>query len=147
MGPKVARVPTVGISRFPLGNPEQKAIWMWPPWRGAMYTLRGKVVASPKSGPWWVLWIQVCPWLVLAPKVLQLCINHLVLVLCMFVWIVEACQFFLIIFWNFSTPLYLCKVLRVRECALTPYSSIVFNLGFTFESLKELGMLQFIGWY
>jgi hypothetical protein len=24
-----------------------------------------------ESGPWWVLWIQSCPWLVLAPRVLQ----------------------------------------------------------------------------
>jgi hypothetical protein len=26
----------------------------------------------------WVLWVWICPWLVLTPKVLQLCINHLV---------------------------------------------------------------------
>jgi len=25
---------------------------MWALWRGAKYTIRGKVVASPKSGPW-----------------------------------------------------------------------------------------------
>jgi len=25
----------------------------------------------PESGPWWVLWVQSCPWLVLALKVLQ----------------------------------------------------------------------------
>jgi hypothetical protein len=25
---------------------------MWAPWRGAEYTIRGKVVASPKFGPW-----------------------------------------------------------------------------------------------
>jgi hypothetical protein len=31
---------------------EKKTIWMWAPWRGAEYTIRGKVVASPKSGPW-----------------------------------------------------------------------------------------------
>ncbi len=30
-----------------------------------------KVVASPESRPWWVLWIQNCPWLVLVVKVLQ----------------------------------------------------------------------------
>jgi hypothetical protein len=35
-----------------LGVPGQKAIWMWAPWRGAQYTIRGKVVASPKFGPW-----------------------------------------------------------------------------------------------
>jgi hypothetical protein len=32
---------------------------------------RGKVVTSPKLGPWWVLWVLNRPWFVLAPKVLQ----------------------------------------------------------------------------
>jgi hypothetical protein len=31
-----------------------------------------------------------CPWFIVAPKVLQLCTNHLVLVLCRFVWVVDA---------------------------------------------------------
>jgi len=31
---------------------ERKAIWMWAPWRAAKYSIKGKVVASPKSGPW-----------------------------------------------------------------------------------------------
>jgi hypothetical protein len=38
---------------------ERKAIWMWVPWRVTEYTIRGKVVASPKSGPWWVLCVRV----------------------------------------------------------------------------------------
>jgi hypothetical protein len=42
-----------------LGVPGQNAIWMWPSWRGTKYTIRGKVVASPKFEPWWVLWIRV----------------------------------------------------------------------------------------
>ncbi len=37
----------------------QKAIWMWPPWRGVEYTIRGMVVASLESGPWWVLCVRV----------------------------------------------------------------------------------------
>jgi hypothetical protein len=37
-----------------------------------------------------------CPWFILALKVLQLCTNHLVLVLCRPVWVNEACQFFLV---------------------------------------------------
>jgi hypothetical protein len=48
----------------------KKAIWMWASWRGIEYTVRGKVVTSPKSRPRWVLWVQVYSWLVLAPKVL-----------------------------------------------------------------------------
>jgi hypothetical protein len=55
----------------------QNAIWMWALWRGTKYNLKGKVMASFKFGPWWVLWIQVCPWLILAPKVLELWIDQL----------------------------------------------------------------------
>jgi hypothetical protein len=31
-----------------------------------------------------------CPWFVLTPKMFQLCTNHLVLVLCKSVWVVDA---------------------------------------------------------
>jgi hypothetical protein len=34
------------------GVPGQKTIWMWPPWRGVGYTIRGKVVAV--VAPLWV---------------------------------------------------------------------------------------------
>jgi hypothetical protein len=54
-----------------LGVPGQTTIWMWPPWSDAEYTIWGKVVASLESGPWWVKWVHSCPWLVLAPRVLQ----------------------------------------------------------------------------
>ncbi len=129
--------PTLGQSRVAtrwqfwdshLGVPWKNAIWMWASWRGTKYTIRGKVVASPKSKLWWVLWVRIYPWLVLAPIVFQLCTNHLVLVLCKFVWVVEACQFFLVRSQSSSTPLYPFKVLRVREHASTPYSSVVFSL-------------------
>ncbi len=84
-----------------------------------------------------------CPWLVLAPKVLQLCINHFVLVLCRSVWMSKACHFFLVPSQSSSTPLYPSIVLRTRECAPTPCSSNVFSLGLTFESFKELGVHHF----
>jgi hypothetical protein len=78
-GPKVAGVSTLAISGLPFGGiPRQNVIRMWALWRGIEYTIRGKVVASPKSGLWWVLWVRVCMWLVLAPKVFQLCTNQLV---------------------------------------------------------------------
>ncbi len=94
--PKVARVPTLATG--------QKTIWMRFSQRGAEYTIWGKVVASLESGLWWVLWVWGCPWLVLAPKVFQLCTNHFMLVLCRLVWVMEACQFFLIPSWSSSTP-------------------------------------------
>jgi hypothetical protein len=83
-----------------------------------------------------------CLWLVLTPKVFQLCTNHLVLVLCRSMWVSEACQFFLVPSQSSSTPLYPFLVLRAREHASTPYSSVIFCLGLTFESLKELGACQ-----
>jgi len=57
--PKVVGIPTLAISDSHLGVSGQKAIWMWVSWRGAEYTIKGKVVASPKSGLWWVLCVRV----------------------------------------------------------------------------------------
>jgi hypothetical protein len=45
-----------------------------------------------------------CSCLVLAPKVLQQCSNHLVLVLCRSVWVSKTCHFFLIPSRSSSTP-------------------------------------------
>ncbi len=67
-----------------LGVPGQNDIWVLVLWWGIKYTIWGKVVASPKSKPCWVLWVRVCMWLVRAPKVLQLCTNQLV------VWFVQV---------------------------------------------------------
>jgi len=125
-----------------LGNFRQNAIWMWTPWAITKYTIRGKVVASPKSGSWWVLWVWVCSWFVLTPKVFQLCINHLVLVLCKHVWVNAACHFFLVPSQNSSTSLYPFEVLQGGEHGPTLYSFDVFYSGLTFESLEKLGACQ-----
>jgi hypothetical protein len=49
---------------------DKKTIRMWVPWANVDNTIWGKVVASPDFGPWWVKWVQGCPWFVLALKVL-----------------------------------------------------------------------------
>ncbi len=41
--------------------PRQNDIWMLAPWPGIENTIKGKVMVSSKSKPWWVLWICVCP--------------------------------------------------------------------------------------
>jgi len=38
---------------------ERKAIWMWALWPATKYIIRGKVVASPKFGLWWVYCVHV----------------------------------------------------------------------------------------
>jgi hypothetical protein len=55
------------------------------------------------------------PWLVLARKVLQLCTNHFVLVFYRSMWVIEACQFFLVPSQSSNTPLYPSIVLRAKE--------------------------------
>jgi hypothetical protein len=55
-------------------------------WPCTKYIIRGKVVASPKSGPWWVLWICVCPWFVRAPKCSNYALTNLLFSLCRPVW-------------------------------------------------------------
>ncbi len=71
MGPQSFGSPNFGNFETPKWESwDKNVVWMWASWRGTEYTMREKVVASPKSGPWWVLWVRVCPWLVLTPKVL-----------------------------------------------------------------------------
>jgi hypothetical protein len=128
-GPKVTRVPTLVISGLPLGSPETKChLDVGLVERHRLY-YKGEGGGFPQVQAVVSLVSPSCPWLVLAPKVLQLCTNHLVLVLCWSMWIVEAYQFFLVPSQSSSTPFYPSKVLRANEHAPTPCSSIVFCLG------------------
>jgi hypothetical protein len=67
-----------------LGVSKQNDIWVQGMWLSTENTIRGKVVASPKSGLWWILWVYVYPWFVCVPKMLQLCTDQLV------VWFVQV---------------------------------------------------------
>jgi hypothetical protein len=78
-GPKVARVLTLAILGFPFGSLETKChLDVGLVERHGVY-YKGEGGGFPKSRPWWilwVLWVWSCPWFVLAPKVLKLCINQ-----------------------------------------------------------------------
>jgi hypothetical protein len=137
---QVARVRVIGILELPLGSPGTKSHLDVAPVERRRVYYKGEGGGFPQVRPVVSLVCPSCLWLVLAPKVLQLCINHFVLVLCRSVWVSEACHFFLVPSWNSSTPLYPSIMLRAKECALTPCPFVVFSLGFTFESFKELGM-------
>jgi hypothetical protein len=115
----------------------QNDIWVLVLWPGTEYTIRGKVVASPKFGLWWVLWIRVYSWLVRAPKCSNYALTNLLFGFCRSVWVIELLV-------NLpsphpkalahpSTP----KVLRARECAPTPSLFDVFTFGLVVESIKE----------
>jgi hypothetical protein len=134
---KVARILTWVISGLPLGNPRTKSHLDVGPME------RCRVYYKGEGGGFFQVRAVVsfvcpcCSWLVLAPKVLQLHINHLVWVLCKPVWMNEACQLFLIPSRSSSTPLYPLKVLWARERAPTPTSSVVFYLDSHFSPSKS----------
>jgi hypothetical protein len=132
-----------------LGVPGQKVIWMWAPWRGAEYTIRGKVVASPQVRAVVSLVCLCCSWVVLAPKVLQLCTNHLVRVVCRPMWVNEACQLFLVSSRSSSTPFYPSKCCELGNVPrlLLPLSSTWTHIwvfqGVGSASLKERSKSKF----
>jgi hypothetical protein len=107
-GSKVVGVLAGAISGLPR---ERKAIWTW---RGAKYIIRGKWWLPPSPGRG-VSCVSVL--FVAHPniKMLQLCINHLVWVMCRPVWVSEACQLFLVPSRNSNTPFYPSKCCELRS--------------------------------
>jgi hypothetical protein len=89
-----------------LGVPGQNAIRVLVPWPGIEYTIRGKVVAFPKSGPWRVLWVCVCPWLVYAPNCNNYTLTNLLFGFAGPCEWLNCLSIFLVPSWNSSTPLY-----------------------------------------
>jgi len=96
------------------------------PWLGTKYNIMGKVVISPKSRPWWVLWVRVCPWFVCAPKCFNYTLTNLLFGLCRFVWVIE-------LFINLPSPISelqhtllppkCCKLGSAPQLLLFPLSS------------------------
>jgi hypothetical protein len=68
---KVVGVQTETVLGLLLGSPGIKSHLDVSAMERHKDTRWGKVVTSLESGPWWVLWVQSYPWLVLAPKVFQ----------------------------------------------------------------------------
>ncbi len=72
----------MGISRLPLGSPRTKShLDVTPVERRKVY-YKGEGGGFPQVQAVMSLVSPNCPWFVLAPKVLELCTNHFVLVLC-----------------------------------------------------------------
>jgi hypothetical protein len=87
-GPKVAKIPTMGISGLPARNPRTKShldVGLM-----AMHKVyyKGEVVASPKSKLWWILRVPICPWLVCASKCSNYALTNLLFGLCKSVWVI-----------------------------------------------------------
>jgi hypothetical protein len=105
-GSKVAGVPIGAIPGLPPG--EKSHLDVGPVERCRIY-YKGEGGGFPQVRAVVSLVCLCCPWLVLAPKVLQLCSNHLVCVVCRLMWVSKACQLFLIPSRSSNTPLYPSK--------------------------------------
>jgi hypothetical protein len=123
-------VPTLGV-------PGQNDIWVLVPWPGTKYPIRGRWWLPPKSGSWWVLWVRVCMWFILAPKCSNYVLIKLWFGLCISMWVIELLV-------NHPSPHprapthpSTLEVLQAKERAPTP-PSIVSTFGLVVESIKEL---------
>jgi hypothetical protein len=138
-GPKVARIPTLAILRLPFGSPGTKChVDVGLMERHKIY-YKGEGGGFPKFGSWWVLWVRVCPWLVLAPKVLQLCLNRLVFGFVQ-VHVSSWClSLFLVPSRSSSMPLYPPKNVANQGACPTPCTSVVFTSNLYLSLSRNLG--------
>jgi hypothetical protein len=108
-GSKVARVPFGAISGLPLESPGKKSHLDVASVKSYRVYYKGEGGGFPQVQVVVSLMCPCCSWLVLAPRVLQLCTNHFVWVVCRLVWVSEACQLFLVPSRSSNTPLYPSK--------------------------------------
>jgi hypothetical protein len=110
-GSKVAGVPTGAIS----GVPREKSHLDVGSVASHRVYYKGEGGGFPQVRAMVNLVCPCCLWLVLAPKVLQLCTNHFVWVVCRPVWVSEACQLFLVPSRSSDTPLYPSKCCELKN--------------------------------
>jgi hypothetical protein len=108
-GSKVTGVPTGGISGLPLESPGKNNHLDVALVETYKVYYKGEGGGFPQVRAVVSLVCPCCPWLVLTPKVLQLCTNHFVWVVCRPVWVSEACQLFLVPSRSSNTPFYPSK--------------------------------------
>jgi len=110
LGCKVTKVPVGAISELPLRSPgREKPFGCRPHGQVQSIYYKGEGGGFPQVRAMVSLVCPCYPWLVLAPKVLQLCTNHLVRVVCRPMWVNEACELFLVPSRSSNTPLYPSK--------------------------------------
>jgi hypothetical protein len=140
-GSKVPGVPFDAILGLPLESPGKNSHLDVASVKSCRVYYKGEGGGFPQVWAVVSLVCPCCPWLVLAPKVLQLCINHFVWVVCRPVWVTKACQLFLVPSRSSNTPFYPSKCCELgSELRLLLFRC--FLLGLTFEPFKELGMRQ-----
>jgi len=126
-GSKVVGVPVGGISGLPLGSLGKKSHLDVTFVESCRVYYKGEGGGFPQVRAMVSLVCPCCPWLVLAPRVLQLCTNHFVWVMCKPVWVNEACQLFLVPSQSSNTPLYPSKCCELRSVLRLLFLPLLFT--------------------
>jgi hypothetical protein len=95
-------------------------------------------VASPKFESWWILWVWVCPWFILAPKCSNYALTNLLFGLCRSVWVSDFLSFFLVPSQSSNTPFYPQSAANQQACPNSLLSHC-FHPILTFKFIKEFG--------
>jgi hypothetical protein len=114
-GSKVPGVPFGAISGFPLGSPGKNSHLDVASVASHRVYYKGEGGGFPQVRAVVSLVCPCCPWLVLAPRVFQLCTNHFVWVVCRPVWVTKVCQLFLVPSRSSNPPLYPSKGCELRS--------------------------------
>jgi len=114
-GSKVPGVPFGAISGLPLGSPGRNSHLDVASVESCRVYYKGEGGGFPQVRAVVSLVCPCCPWLVLAPRVFQLCTNHFVWVVCRSVWVTKACQLFLVPSRSSNPPLYPSKGCELRS--------------------------------
>jgi len=124
----------LAISRFSLRSLETKChLDVGPVEKHKVYQKGEGGAFPPQVWAMMSLMSPCCPCFILTPKVFQLCINHLVLVLC------RSVSLFLVPSWSSNTLLYPFQT-GVSKGACPDFLFFsCFQFGFTFKSIKKLG--------
>jgi hypothetical protein len=125
-GSKVPGVPFGAISGLPFGSPRKNNHLDVASMESCRVYYKGEGDGFPQVRAMVSLVCPCCPWFVLAPRVLQLCTNHFVWVVCRPVWVSEACQLFLVPSRSSNMPLYpskCCELGSVLRLLLIPLLS------------------------
>jgi len=138
-GSKVAGVPFGAILGLPVGSPGKNSHLDVASVESCRVYYKGEGGGFPQVRAAVSLVCPCCPWLVLALRVLQLCTNHFVWVVCRPVWVIKTCQLFLVRSQSSNPPLYPSKGYELGS-VLRLLLFRCFLLGLTFEPFEELGV-------
>jgi len=131
-GSKVLGVPFGAISGLPFGSPGKNSHSDVGSVESHKVYYKGEGGDFPQVRAVVSLVCPCCLWLVLTPRVLQLCTNHFLWVVCRPVWVTKACQLFLVPSRSSNTPLYPSKCYELGS-VLQLLLFCCFLLGLTFE--------------